>query len=106
MSLVGVVFTFQVGSCATLKVFVIFDTPSSITFVNNKNMGSLQMITKLSTRQPNLESKVKALKEIAAENGIALHLEDDPSGTSEVRCVRENMLSHTKAQRKIRLLSS
>ncbi|XP_030446934.1 uncharacterized protein LOC115669903 [Syzygium oleosum] len=44
---------------------------------------NLKMITKLSTRQPNLESKVKALKEIAAENGITLHLEDDPSGTSE-----------------------
>ncbi|KAI6677019.1 hypothetical protein NL676_037815 [Syzygium grande] len=44
---------------------------------------NLKMITKLSTRQPNLESKVKVLKEIAAENGIALHLEDDPSSTSE-----------------------
>ncbi|XP_030549247.1 vacuolar protein sorting-associated protein IST1 [Rhodamnia argentea] len=44
---------------------------------------NLKMITKLSTRQPNWESRVKALKEIAAENGIALHLEDDPPSTSE-----------------------
>lgn len=76
---------------------MIFDTSSSITFANKKNMGFLQMITKLSTRQPNWESRAKALKEIAAENGVALHLEDDPPSTSEVRNVRENTLSHTRS---------
>ncbi|KAF8033103.1 hypothetical protein BT93_D1870 [Corymbia citriodora subsp. variegata] len=44
---------------------------------------NLKMVTKLSTRQPSWESRVKALKEIAAENGIALHLEDDAPSTSE-----------------------
>lgn len=44
---------------------------------------NLKMVTKLSTRQPNWESRVKALKEIAAENSIELHLEGDPSSTSE-----------------------
>lgn len=46
---------------------------------------SLKMITKLSTRQPDWESRVKALKETAAENGIALNLEDDRPSTSEAK---------------------
>ncbi|OVA05005.1 protein of unknown function DUF292 [Macleaya cordata] len=36
-----------------------------------------KIILKLSTRQPSLESRMKVLKEIASENGIALHLEEE-----------------------------
>ncbi|KAL5581957.1 hypothetical protein UlMin_014399 [Ulmus minor] len=35
------------------------------------------MVQKLSTRQTSLESRLKVLKEIASENGITLHLEED-----------------------------
>lgn len=40
---------------------------------------NLKMIQKLSTRQPSLESKLKLLKEIASENGIALQNEEGSS---------------------------
>ncbi|XP_010263425.1 PREDICTED: uncharacterized protein LOC104601677 isoform X2 [Nelumbo nucifera] len=36
-----------------------------------------KIIQKMSTRQPNLESRSKVLKEIASENGISLHLEQE-----------------------------
>ncbi|OIW02266.1 hypothetical protein TanjilG_15149 [Lupinus angustifolius] len=38
-----------------------------------------QMIQKLSTRMPSLDSRMKALKEIASENGIVLQLEEASS---------------------------
>lgn len=34
------------------------------------------MVQKLSTRQPNLESRMKMLKEIASEIGVVLQIED------------------------------
>lgn len=37
------------------------------------------MIQKLSTRMPSLESRMKALKDIASENGIVLQLEEASS---------------------------
>lgn len=42
------------------------------------------MIQKLSTRMPSLESRMKVLKEIAYENGIALQLEEASSVSVEV----------------------
>ncbi|XP_027361712.1 uncharacterized protein LOC113869538 [Abrus precatorius] len=42
-----------------------------------------QMIQKLSTRMPTLESRMKALKEIASENGIVLQLEEASSVSVE-----------------------
>ena len=39
----------------------------------------LQMIQKFSTKQPNAETKLKVLKEIASENGLTLHLEEEPA---------------------------
>lgn len=43
-----------------------------------------QIVQKLSTRQPSLECKLKVLKEIASERGIALHLEVDSPVVVEV----------------------
>lgn len=42
-----------------------------------------KMITKLSTRQPSLESRMKVLKEIASENNIVLQLEEAGSISTE-----------------------
>ncbi|GAB2226580.1 hypothetical protein Droror1_Dr00022391 [Drosera rotundifolia] len=42
-----------------------------------------KMIQKLSTRQPNMESKMKLLKEIAFENDVTLNLEEDTSVNPE-----------------------
>lgn len=36
----------------------------------------MQLIQKMSTLHPSLESRTKLLKEIAAENGIVLHLDE------------------------------
>ncbi|KAK2635832.1 hypothetical protein Ddye_030624 [Dipteronia dyeriana] len=45
---------------------------------------SLKMIQKLSTRQPELDNRMKVLKEIAAENSIVLQLEEtSPISTEE-----------------------
>ncbi|KAK3222573.1 hypothetical protein Dsin_009598 [Dipteronia sinensis] len=45
---------------------------------------SLKMIQKLSTRQPELENRMKVLKEIASENSIVLQLEEtSPIATEE-----------------------
>lgn len=40
-----------------------------------------KMIQKMSTRQPSLEARMKVLKEIANENGIALKLEEEEAPT-------------------------
>ncbi|CAL5421546.1 unnamed protein product [Camellia sinensis] len=42
-----------------------------------------KMIQKLSTRQPSLENRLKMLKEIASDNNIVLHIEEEASITSE-----------------------
>lgn len=42
-----------------------------------------KLIQKLSTRQPDLESRMKMVKEIAAENSIALQLEQTSSASTE-----------------------
>lgn len=42
-----------------------------------------KLVQKLSTRQPDLENRMKALKEIAAENNILLHLEEASSVSNE-----------------------
>lgn len=43
------------------------------------------MIQKFSTKQPSIETKLKVLEEIASENGITLHLEEEPEITIKVR---------------------
>ncbi|XP_030471793.1 uncharacterized protein LOC115689782 [Syzygium oleosum] len=48
---------------------------SAIELRNNCAVNPL-MVEKLSTRQPSLESRTKVLKEIAATNGIALHVDE------------------------------
>lgn len=40
------------------------------------------MIQKLSTRQPDVENRIKVLKEIAAESGIPLQLDEGSSSAS------------------------
>lgn len=44
----------------------------------------VQMIQKLSTRQPSLENRMTVLKEIAAENSIVLQLEEAASFSTQV----------------------
>ncbi|GFZ18955.1 hypothetical protein Acr_27g0006940 [Actinidia rufa] len=51
--------------------------------LRNNCRVNLKMIQKLSTRQASLESRQKLLKQIASDNGITLHLEDDGYGTTE-----------------------
>ncbi|XP_061375137.1 uncharacterized protein LOC133317289 [Gastrolobium bilobum] len=53
-----------------------------------------QMIQKLSTRMPSLESRMKALKEIASENGIVLQLEEASSVSVEEQSNAENENQH------------
>ncbi|KAE8650574.1 hypothetical protein Csa_010018 [Cucumis sativus] len=49
---------------------------SAIDLRNNCGV-STKMIQKFSTKQPSAETKLKVLKEIASENGIPLHLEQE-----------------------------
>ncbi|KAL5741615.1 hypothetical protein ACOSP7_028347 [Xanthoceras sorbifolium] len=42
-----------------------------------------KVVQKFSSRQPNLESRLKVLEEISSENGITLHLEDYASAVVE-----------------------
>ncbi|XP_022934804.1 uncharacterized protein LOC111441867 [Cucurbita moschata] len=51
---------------------------SAVNLRNNCGV-SPKMIQKFSTKQPNAETKLKVLKEIASENGITLHLEEEPA---------------------------
>lgn len=44
----------------------------------------VQMIQKLSTRQPSLENRMTVLKEIAAENSIVLQLDEAASFSTQV----------------------
>lgn len=44
-----------------------------------------QIIQKFSTTQASLESRKKLLKDIASENGIVLHLEEDAPLVAQVR---------------------
>ncbi|KAJ1385302.1 Vacuolar protein sorting-associated protein Ist1 [Sesbania bispinosa] len=53
-----------------------------------------QMIQKLSTRTPTLESRMKALKEIASENGIVLQLEEASSVSVEEQPNVEKLKQH------------
>ncbi|KAK7310036.1 hypothetical protein RJT34_07233 [Clitoria ternatea] len=48
-----------------------------------------QMIQKLSTRMPSLESRMKVLKEIASENGIVLQLEEASVSVEELSNVEK-----------------
>ncbi|XP_057447868.1 uncharacterized protein LOC130739563 isoform X2 [Lotus japonicus] len=57
-----------------------------------------QMIQKLSTRMPSLESRMKALKDIASENGIVLQLEEASSP------VEQNQHKHEMKEEIIRIL--
>ncbi|KAK0575174.1 hypothetical protein LWI29_035012 [Acer saccharum] len=61
---------------------------------------SLKMIQKLSTRQPELENRMKVLKEIASENSIVLQLE----GTSPIST--EEKLDVSKKQNQADLITS
>ncbi|KAJ0094431.1 hypothetical protein Patl1_16467 [Pistacia atlantica] len=51
--------------------------------LRNNCAVNARMIQKLSTRQPELENRMKAIKEIATENGIVLQLEEASSISSE-----------------------
>ncbi|XP_057481782.1 uncharacterized protein LOC130768709 [Actinidia eriantha] len=51
--------------------------------LRNNCRVNLKMIQKLSTRQASLESRQKLLKQIASDNGITLHLEDNGYETTE-----------------------
>ncbi|CAK9317923.1 unnamed protein product [Citrullus colocynthis] len=51
---------------------------SSAVDLRNNCGVSPKMIQKFSTKQPSAETKLKVLKEIASENGITLHLEEEP----------------------------
>ncbi|XP_023527290.1 uncharacterized protein LOC111790567 [Cucurbita pepo subsp. pepo] len=53
-------------------------TSSAVDLRNNCGV-SHTMIQKFSTKQPNAETKLKVLKEIASENGLTLHLEEEPA---------------------------
>ncbi|KAK7275234.1 hypothetical protein RIF29_16343 [Crotalaria pallida] len=53
-----------------------------------------QMIQKLSTRTPSLESRMKALKEIASENSIVLQLEEVSSGSVKEQLNGEEQNQH------------
>ncbi|GLU04764.1 hypothetical protein SLE2022_218960 [Rubroshorea leprosula] len=51
--------------------------------LRNNCAVSSELIEKLSTKQPDLESRMKVLKEIAAKNSIVFQLEGTSSGSSE-----------------------
>ncbi|GLT76624.1 hypothetical protein SLA2020_482760 [Shorea laevis] len=51
--------------------------------LRNNCAVSSKLIQKLSTKQPDLESRMKVLKEIAAENSIVFQLEGTSSGSNE-----------------------
>ncbi|KAI3976916.1 hypothetical protein MKX01_008774 [Papaver californicum] len=51
-------------------------TARAVELRNNSGV-SRKIVLKFSTRQPSLEDRMKVLKEIASENGITLHLEED-----------------------------
>ncbi|KAK7306944.1 hypothetical protein VNO77_39590 [Canavalia gladiata] len=53
-----------------------------------------QMVQKLSTRMPSWESRMKALKEIASENGIVLQLEEASSVSVEEQSNIEKQNQH------------
>lgn len=57
-------------------------TVSAVDLRNNCRVNS-KVVAKLSTRRPNLESRMKVLKEIASENDINLQDEEESSITTE-----------------------
>ncbi|KAL8120896.1 uncharacterized protein LOC141724958 [Apium graveolens] len=57
-------------------------TASAVDLRNNCRVNS-KVVAKLSTSRPNLESRMKVLKEIASENGISLQDEEESSITTE-----------------------
>ncbi|KAK1389966.1 putative vacuolar protein sorting-associated protein Ist1 [Heracleum sosnowskyi] len=57
-------------------------TASAVDLRNNCRVNP-KVVAKLSTRQPNLESRMKVLKEIASENDIRLQDKDQSSITTE-----------------------
>ncbi|XP_038875575.1 uncharacterized protein LOC120067980 isoform X2 [Benincasa hispida] len=58
-----------------------FGTEFASSAVNLRNNCGVspKMIQKFSTKQPSAETKLKVLKEIASENGITQHLEEEPA---------------------------
>lgn len=54
----------------------------------------LQMIQKFSTKQPSAETKLKVLKEIASENGITLHMEEEPPIIIKVRKFQQQCIAN------------
>lgn len=51
--------------------------------LRNNCKVNTKMVVKLSTRQPNLESRMKVLKAIASENGVSLQIEEESSTTEK-----------------------
>ncbi|MCL7022074.1 hypothetical protein MKW94_012723, partial [Papaver nudicaule] len=45
--------------------------------LRNNSAVNRKIVLKFSTRQPTLEDRMKVLKEIASENGITVHLQED-----------------------------
>ncbi|XP_062111166.1 uncharacterized protein LOC133822742 [Humulus lupulus] len=64
-------------------------TARAVELRNNCGVN-LTLIQKLSTRQPTLESRMKVVKEIAAENSIALQLEEAVSSPTQELDVQKN----------------
>ncbi|CAK8574103.1 unnamed protein product [Lathyrus sativus] len=59
-----------------------------------------KIITKLSTRMPSLESRMKVLKEIASENNITLQLEEVASTKDEEHVTNEEKKNQHKSEKK------
>lgn len=59
-----------------------------------------KIITKLSTRMPSLESRMKVLKEIASENDITLQLEQVSSTKDEEQVMNEEKKNQHKSEKK------
>ncbi|CAJ1932319.1 unnamed protein product [Sphenostylis stenocarpa] len=66
-----------------------------------------QMIQKLSTRMPSLESRMKVLKDIASENGIVLQLEETSVSVEEESQVeKQNQHEPEKKEENVSILPS
>ncbi|KAJ1436233.1 Vacuolar protein sorting-associated protein Ist1 [Sesbania bispinosa] len=75
----------------------------SIELRNNCSVNP-QIIKKLSTRMPSLESRMKVLEEIASENNIILQLEEVSAVTDELRIVKLNRILACRWAEKLKML--
>ncbi|XP_058768773.1 uncharacterized protein LOC131642546 [Vicia villosa] len=68
--------------------------------LRNNCKVSLKIVTKLSTRMPSLESRMKVLKEIASENNITLQFEEVSSTKVEEQVTIEEKKNQHKFEKK------